>query len=68
MRVPPAREPRNFFVSPGEGRALGRDQFNGKFEARAGHGRSMKSGLVKTLQDMVVRCLRAELRGEPLSV
>jgi hypothetical protein len=29
---------------------------------------SMKSGLVKTFQHMVVRCLRAELRGEPLSV
>ena len=29
---------------------------------------SMKSGLFETLQHMVVRCLRAELRGEPLSV
>jgi hypothetical protein len=29
---------------------------------------SMKSGLFETLQHMVVRCLRAELRGKPLSV
>ena len=29
---------------------------------------SIKSGLFETLQHMVVRCLRAELRGEPLSV
>ena len=29
---------------------------------------SMKSGLFETLQHMVVRYLRAELRGEPLSV
>ena len=29
---------------------------------------SMKSGLFETLQHMVVRCLRAVLRGEPLSV
>jgi hypothetical protein len=29
---------------------------------------SMKSGLFETLQHMVVRCVRAELRGKPLSV
>ena len=29
---------------------------------------SMKSGLFETLQHVVVRCLRAELRGKPLSV
>jgi hypothetical protein len=29
---------------------------------------SAKSGLFEPLQHMVVRCLRAELRGEPLSV
>jgi len=29
---------------------------------------STKAGLPETLQHMVVRCLRAELRGEPLSV
>ena len=33
-----------------------------------GRGRSMKSSLFETLQHVVVRCLRAELRGEPLSV
>jgi hypothetical protein len=30
--------------------------------------RSVKSSLFETLQHVIVRCLRAELRGEPLSV
>ena len=55
-------------VDPDRGIAAGERWERALNEADVARDRSVKSSLFETLQHVIVRCLRAELRGEPLSV